>query len=194
MTEYQRFCDFVREVGIPKTTHWELPKRIWQQLFTDLGFSITTLGAFAEQIGEYFFIFSTGVCRTSQHWVNGEIEGKEYGPRGVLMFIYDLRDGFEDLKAKKENVYHRQHGGKDGIEAIAWLHGFPLVESDIIPARFVRKYDTVETSVECKWDPNTDVFFDIPRLQDGWHEAYMLLPPYDDLCKIYRDGSLYIFN
>jgi len=86
-SEYRRFLDTLKLLGVKHEINWGPTKEKWQKVILDAGYNITALACVVVSVEKIDFLFCTGKA----DWRKGSEEG--FGPGGVFLLSRDSRTG-----------------------------------------------------------------------------------------------------
>lgn len=83
-SEFKRFIDTLRTLGIKFSINHGPTKKKWQRVISEAGFNLTALACTIVEVGEVDYLFSNG----QPHWTDDD---KGHGPAGVLLLSRNTR-------------------------------------------------------------------------------------------------------
>lgn len=118
MSEFGKFLDMLKMLGIPHSIHWapgnngtDESTKIHQKILQDGGFSLTALALTGIVIGDEMLVFSTGQA----HWSD---ENTGHGPSGAFLYRYNMKTGERTHRTHRTTM----NGKFNGLAALAVQH------------------------------------------------------------------------
>lgn len=96
-SEFKKFLDTLRRLGIEHMINWGPTKKDWQRTIIRAGYNVTALGCTIVEVGSQQFLFCNGQLQWDGKF-NDEVVGR--GPSGLFMLCRDKRT---------RRILHRRH-------------------------------------------------------------------------------------